>query len=282
MHTVTMLARLIVSQAVLAAALLAAQQPAAPAQNAAAAAAPAQKLSSDPAKLTNEVLGSYYHPDDLPGLDCDVAPDWQQFFSSAKLTVPPDRMQAVQALKIHVRAIRGETPVITFNWSEVRIATADQVEAGMRQSIDGFFQMYWPMFASPIIKNAGEISRIEPQPDGSTKLYASDPNNRTIITVGTDGTPTEFTFATAAMSGTIDSHYVPSPHPAAGDLRRLSSIDVDDHIGASSMKVTVSLDYQPLDTYFVPKHVAFNVIGAYTLAMEYSGCSVISGAEAGE
>ena len=84
------------------------------------------------------------------------------------------------------------------------------------------------------------------------------------------------------MSGTIDAHYLPSPHPVPGDLRRISGIDVDEHIGASTRKVSRHLDYQPLDTYFVPRNVSFDVIGAYTMAMNYSGCTVMSTPVAGE
>jgi hypothetical protein len=277
-----MLAKVVLSCVALGAALLAAQQPAAPPQINAAPATPVQKLPVDPAILTAKILGSYYHPDNLPGLDCDVSMDWPAFITSAKLVVPPDRMQALQALKIHVTALRGEPPEITFNWSEDRIATANQVEAALRQSIDGFFQMYWSMFASPPMRSANDIGKVDPQPDDTVKIYAVDPNTHTVITVNNDGLPTQYTFDGAKMSGTIDAHYMPSPHPGPGDLRRISGIDVDEHIGSSSMKVSLTVDYQPLDTYFVPRNVSFDVIGAYTMAMNYSGCTVMSAPVAGE
>ena len=282
MQTFSMLARLVLSHVVLGAVTLTAQQPAAPPQSPADAATPVHKLPADPAKLTARILGSYYHPDNLPGLDCDVSIDWQTFFGSAQVVMPPDRMQAIQALKIHVRAIRGETPDVTFDWTEIRLTNADQLEASMRQAIDGFFQMYWSMFASPPVRSADEIEKIEWQPDGSAKVYADDPNTHTVITVDSDGVPTQYAFNGAAVSGTIDAYYLPSPNPVPGDLRRISGIDVDEYTGANTMKASLSLNYQPVDTFFVPKNVSFQVIGAYTIAMDYSGCSVLSGTVAGE
>lgn len=130
--------------------------------------------------------------------------------------------------------------------------------------------------------SAAEISRIEPQPGGSEKVYATDPNIHTVITVDKDGLPANYALNGVGMSGTIDAHYTPSPHPVPGDLRRLSGVDVNEHIGASTMKVSLTVDYQPVDTYFVPREVSFNVIGAYLMTMNYSACSVTSAPVAGE
>lgn len=277
-----MLWQLATSHAVLGLALLAPHQAAAHPPSKMGAVIAVQRLPANRTKLLTKIQGSYYHADKLPGLDCDMSVDWPASLSSAKLTVPPARMQALQALKVHVRALRGKQPDIAFDWTEVRIATADQVEAGMRQSIDSFFQMYWSMLASPIISSADQISKIEPQPDGSAKIIAAGPNSHTVISVGRNGVPTQYTFRTPVLSGTISPHYIPSPHPVAGDLRRISSVDVDDQIGVSSMKVSVSLTYQPVSTFFVPRRVTFDVVGAYALTMNYSSCSVWSDTVTGE
>lgn len=256
--------------ALLGSALLAAQQPAAPTQNGLGA----ESLSAQAKELTAKVLDSYYHPDNLPGLECDVTPDWPAFFASAKVAAPPNSMQAIQALKIHVRALRDQTPGFTFNWTQGRPPNAGQIEASLKQMIGGFYDIYWPLFASPAIKYTAVISKIEPQPDGTTKIYESDPNAYVVMTVDKHGTPTNYTMQSPAMSGVVVPHYTPAPHPVRGDRRRIGSVDVSRHAGASTLQVQVSVDYQPLENYFVPKHVSYGRVGAYTLTMDFSGCSV--------
>lgn len=274
MQTGGMLGKFALIQAVLGMAIAGAQQPAAPSQSGPAApSTPDKKLSADAEKLAAKVLESYYHPDKLTGLECDVAPDWTAFFASAKVTVPPDRLQAIVAMKIHVRAVRDETPEFDFNWPQVRPANAGQVETALKQVISGFYQMYWPLFASPAIKYTAVISKIEPQPDGSTKVYESDPNAYVIMTVDRNETPIHYSMQSPAMSGTVDPQYTQAPHPVRGDRRRITSVDAVQHAGASTTHVQVTTDYQPMGSYFVPRHVTYGLVGAYTMTMDFTGCT---------
>ena len=282
MQTGIMLGKLALTQALLGVALLGAQQPATPPQigNGAgpqtSSPGPAdKKLSAEAEKLTSKVLDSYYHPDKLPGLECDVMPDWPAFFLSAKVTAPPKSEQTIEALKIHVRALRDQTPVLTFNWTQGRPTDAGQVESSLKQMIGGFYAIYWPLFASPAIRYAAVISKIEPQADGTTKVYESDPNAYVVMTVDKAGTPTSYTMQSPAMNGVVEPHYAPSPHPVRGDRRRITSMEATQQAGASTTKVHVSVDYQPVGSYFVPRHVSYGLVGAYTMTMEFSGCSVI-------
>ena len=282
MQTGIMFGKFALTQALLGVALLGAQQPAAPPQigNGAGpqtsdAGRADKKLSAEAEKLTAKVLDSYYHPDNLPGLECDVTPDWPAFFLSAKVTAPPDSMKIIEALKIHVRALRDQTPVFTFNWPQGRPPDAGQVEASLKQMIGGFYAVYWPLFASPAIRYTAVISKIEPQPDGTTKIYESDPNAYVVMTVDKQGTPTSYTMQSPAMNGVVEPHYAPSPHPVRGDRRRITSMEATQEPGASTTRVQVSVDYQPLDRYFVPRHVSYGLVGAYTMTMEFSGCSVM-------
>lgn len=259
--------------ALLGSALLGAQQPAAPTQNGLGSEPSSATLSARAEKLTAKVLDSYYHPDKLPGLECNVMPDWPAFFASAKVAAP-NSMQAIEALKVHVRALRDQTPEFTFNWTQGRPRNAGQIEASLKQMIGGFYDVYWPLFASPAIQYTAVISKIEPQPDGTTKVYESDPNAYVVMTVDKHGTPTNYTMQSPAMNGVVVPHYTPAPHPVRGDRRRIASVDVSRQAGASTIEVQVSVDYQPLENYFVPKHVSYGRVGAYTLTMEFSGCSI--------
>lgn len=277
-QTEIMLGKFAFLQAVLGVALLGAQEPAAPAQTGLANGAPDKKLSAEAEKLTAKVLDSYYHPDNLPGLACDVIPDWQAFFASANVAVPPDSMEEIQALKVHVRAVRDETPEFAFDWTKARPANSAQIESGLKQMIGGFYEIYWPLFASPPIKYTAVISKIEPQPDGSTKVYESDPNAYVVMTVDKHGTPTHYTMQSPSMTGVVDPHYAPSPHPKRGDRQRITSVEATQQAGAATVQVRVTADYQPLDGYFVPRHVTYGRVGAYVMTMEFSGCSVAEGA----
>ena len=274
MQTGNMLGKVAFMQALLGSALLGAQQPAAPTQNGPKAGPPDTRLSAQAKALTAKVLDSYYHPDKLPGLECDVTPDWRAFFASANVVVPPDSMQAIRALKVHVRTLRDETPEFTFDWTRGRAMNAGQIEASLRQMIGGFYDVYWPLFASPAIKYTAVISKIEPQTDGTTKVYESDPNAYVVMTVDKHGTPTNYTMQSPTMNGVVEPHYAPTPHQVRGDRRRITSVDMSRQAGASTIKVQVSMDYQPLENYFVPKHVSYSRVGAYTLTVDFSGCSI--------
>lgn len=275
MQTGIMLGKVALMQALLGSALLGAQQPAAHTQNGPGAGPPDSGLSTQAKALTAKVLDSYYHPDNLPGLECDVTPDWPAFFASAKVAVPANSMKAIGGLKVHVRTLRDQPPEFAFNWTEGRAANADQIEASLKQMVSGFYDVYWPLFASPAIKYTAVISKIEPQADGTTKVYESDPNAYVVMTVDKHGTPTQYTMQSPAMNGVVEPHYTPAPHQVRGDRRRITSVDVSRQAGASTIKVRVSVDYQPLKDYFVPKHVSYSRVGAYTLTMDFSGCSIM-------
>jgi hypothetical protein len=110
------------------------------------------------------------------------------------------------------------------------------------------------------------------------KVYTSSQNVNVVITADKERTPTHYTLDSPAMNGTIDLHYASSPKPVPGDLRRISSMDMSEQIGNSTMNVKLSLDYQAVDGFYVPRHVSYNLGGAYSLLMDFSGCSVSKGA----
>jgi hypothetical protein len=269
-----MLGDLVLTPVMLGAMILAPQQPGAPSQTGPAPGAASKTLNADAVKITDKILASYYHPDNLPGLECDVTPGWTDFFNSTRMTVTQDQAHQMEALKIHVRALRDATPEISFNWTQGKLANADQVEALLRRTITQFYQIYWNMFASPAVKYAAVISKIEPLPDGTTKVYESDSNAYVVMTVAKDGTPTHYTMQGPGVNGIVDAQYARSPHPRNGDRRRLTEVNVSEQSGTSSMNVQVTVDYQPLKDYFVPGHISFSQVGAYTLPLDFSGCTI--------
>jgi hypothetical protein len=272
-QTVTMSRKIFLSLVLAGAALLSAQELATTPPKNGSTAVSTSTLPTDPVKLAAAVNASYYHPDELSSIGCTVSVDWPSFFGALKVNPAADRLAALQGLKIHSRAVRGKTPEVTFDWAGGPLDTKEQLEGGMRQTMGGFYQMYWSLFASSLIR-AAEVTKVEPLPDGSEKIYASSQGISVVITADQDGTPTHYVLDSSAMKGTMDLHYVLSPNPVPGDDRRISDMHAIDQFGASTMNVELSTDYQTVDGFYVPKNVTFNIVGAYSFKMEFSGCSV--------
>jgi hypothetical protein len=237
-------------------------------------ASPVDVLPRDPAKLAMLISASYYRPDELSSIDCNISMDWAALFTALKQTPPADRLALLQALKIHSHAARGKETEITFDWAGGPVDGKEQIESGLKQTVSGFYQMYWPLLATALFKDAAELGRVEPLPDGSVKVYTVSEGNSLVVTVDKSGQPVHWVLDSAAMKGTIDPHFTPSPNPRLGDLSRISSLNVVEQIGTSSMNVKLDMDYQPVDKFFLPRKVSFGIVGAYSLKMEFIGCTV--------
>ena len=160
-----MLCPLLISLLVLSASLLAAQQGATTSQKSETtpqAGAP----PSDAAKVAAAIRDSYYHPDGMSGIDCTISVDWAAFFSALKSNPTADRLKALQGLKIRSQARRDKATDVRFDWAGGSLDSKEQIEDGLKQTLGGFYQSYWSMFASSPISNAADLSKIEPQPDG--------------------------------------------------------------------------------------------------------------------
>lgn len=173
----------------------------------------------DAEKLAKSVNASFYHPDQLNGIQCAVTVDWPKLFEALKTKVPEERMHALESVQIHSTALRSKPTELTISWPDGAPTTKDQLEGGLRQMVGGFYQTYWSLMATVPMPKASDISRIEPQPDGTTKVYESDANNKVIIDLDNQYTPTHYGFDTTAFKGAFDLKYVDSPNQSPGDLR---------------------------------------------------------------
>lgn len=252
-------------------------KPQEPAQNA----IPVKSLPVDPQKLAKAVNDSFYHADSLTGVQCAVSMDWKSFFGTLNVKVPDARMHALDALQIHYNALRNKRPELTFNWVDGRADTADQLEDGMKQIISGFYQIYWPLMASTPIRKAAEMERVETQPDGTLKIFESDANNKVAIALDKNFAPVHWTYDTPVYKGTFDLGFDDSPKPLPGDLRRLSKMHVIANTGASTMNVQIDLDYQPVNGVNIPHHVTYDIVGAYTIGLEFIGCTISTSSDSG-
>jgi hypothetical protein len=200
--------------------------------------------------------------------------DWPAFYSALKTNVAADRMKAISALRTQFQADRGHTPQVTFDWNGETLDTKEQLEGGLKQMTEGFFQAYWSMLASPLVKSPSEFTKIEPLADGSSQIYESSGDIKLVFTADKDGLPVHYVFDGSAFKGTIDAQFAPSPKPTEGDMRRISSLILLEQIGDTKMNVKLSLDYQAVGGFYIPDHVLYEMIGAYTIPLEFTDCSV--------
>jgi hypothetical protein len=231
----------------------------------------------DSAKLRADIDASYYHPDALPGLDCGVAIDFSELAKQLGQSVPDETKKTLSGLTIKAHAIEGkEAPRIDFAWASGSPATKEKLEASVRQTLTGFYQMYWSIFGpQPMTRLKGANLKIETRAAGGHLLRVNEQSAVTTLEVDRDNVPLKISVDAPAMKAAFGFHFEPSPNPIPGDLRRLVLLDVSQQIGTSNMNVSVSMDYQTVDGFQVPRHVSFGVGGAFSFHMEFIGCSVV-------
>lgn len=94
----------------------------------------------DPAELTDAVRASFYHPDNLAGLECNVSFDWSGVLRALKIDDPaPEPMKIIEGLKVRSRAARDKDPEVTVKWSGGDPPERkDQFEGAIKQMVSGF------------------------------------------------------------------------------------------------------------------------------------------------
>ena len=242
---------------------------------------PVRDLPIDPDKLADAVRDSYYHPDTLSALECNVSFDWSGVLRALHIDdLEPEQGRIIDGLKVRTRAVRNTAAEVTLNWSGGDPPDKDRIDNAIKQMISSFYQIYWQMMASPSLPVSASFAKVEPLDDGNVKAYVTQAVGSTEITVDKDRIPIHYSFEYPAMNVLIDAHYTPSPKPVAGDLRRLTELDVSQKRGATTRQYEAILDYQPVNEFYVPQHVTFNVVGEFSIGMDFSGCSAIKGAPA--
>lgn len=242
-----------------------------------------RNLPIDPDKLADAVRESYYHPDNLSVLECNVSFDWSGVLRALHIDdLEPEQGKVIDGLKVRTRAVRNAATEITLNWSGGNPPDKDRVETGIRQLISSFYQIYWQMMASPSLPLNASFAKVEPLEDGSVKAFVTQSVGSTEFTIDKDHVPIRYAIEYPAMNVLIDAHYTDSPKPVAGDLRRLTELDVSQQKDATSRKYEAILDYQPVGEFFVPQHVTFNLVGEFSVGMDFSGCSATKGTPAAD
>jgi hypothetical protein len=246
---------------------------------------PAHKALTVPAKsgtstlpktspeLIKVIQRSYYHPDNLELIECDLSVDWDKFFQRMKMNVPEEKLRSFNTMKIHSRALRGKPVEIKFDWAGGVGDAHDRIESGLKQTLNGFYQMYWPMMAGPLIAGNDHLEQIVSLPDGGVKASAISGGMKIHMMLDREGVPTHYEFEGGMMKGLVDLAYSPSPNSVPGDLRRIEDMQIDEQIGESSVKLDTKVDYQDVNGFMIPRTVILGMPGAYTFNFEFSGCT---------
>ena len=234
---------------------------------------PSGSLPVDFEKLSRQISDSYYHPDELTGMDCSVSIDWVAMFASMKVEPTNERLKMLQGMTVQVHAVRDKPAELHFAWSNDELSTRDQLETGAKQMISGFYEMYWSFSSPGMIPRPIQIKRVENR-IAETVVSFNDHGTDTSVTVNKDFVPVHYTIDSAAMKGSLDPVFVPSPAPVPGDLRRMRSVHLVNQIGSSTFDVNVAMEYQTIGGFNIPSRATMELTGAYSVPMVFSACSV--------
>jgi hypothetical protein len=230
----------------------------------------------DLAKIKSGLAGSYYHPQDLTGIDCAATVDWASLMKQLKQPADEDRLKVLDAMTIAIKARRGKTAEITFGWPAGEPANKQRIEVGDQMVLSGFYQMYWSGIASTLgpTKQEWDTVRVEPRTGGGYVLHYSSAGSPVTEELDSDFLPVKTSINLAASTVELVMHYSPSPEPRPGDLRRVTSVDTVQRSGASITNANFRITYQQIGGYWIPAHLDLDMVGAYSIPIDLIGCSV--------
>ena len=228
----------------------------------------------DGAKILAGISASHYHPDDLSSMDCGAVLDWGSVMKQLKQTAPEDRMKVLDGMSVEVHAQRNKPAVVTVAWPKGEPKDKETIEQGARQMLAGYFQMYWPVFASAMKPSQADSVHIDARSDGGYTVHNATNSAESGFEVDRDLVPTNVFIKTPAMNVRSALTFTPSPNPVPGDLRWLTRMEANISIGTNTSSGTFDIDYQTVAGFHIPKHIAIGIGGAYTVPIELIGCSV--------
>lgn len=230
----------------------------------------------DLAKIKSGLAGSYYHPQDLTGIDCSATVDWASLMKQLKQPNAEDRLKVLEAMTVAVKARRGKIAEVTFGWPAGEPANKQMIEDGDRMTLSGFYQMYWSGIASPLgpTKQEWDAVRAEPRTGGGYVLHYSSAGSPVTEELDSDFLPVKTSINLAASTVELVMHYSLSPEPRPGDLRRVSSVDTVQRSGTSVSNTNFRITYQQIGGYWIPAHLDLGMVGAYSIPIDLIGCSV--------
>ncbi|MBS1799489.1 MAG: hypothetical protein JSS95_06640 [Acidobacteria bacterium] len=234
---------------------------------------PSGSLPIDTEKLINSIRESYYHPDDLSALECTVSVDWSGVPTGVKTDEAQARLKVLNDVRVHSKAARDKVPELTFDWGSGTFNAKEQMESAIKQMINGFYQMYWPLIGSFPLQKPSEVKKITQEADGLT-LESVEGNASIVLKANKDNLPIRYNVDSPVMKAVMEPSYSPSPNPIPGDRSRLTGLKATDQFGNSTINLVLSLDYQSLGGFNIPHKITLTVSPTVSIPMEFSNCTV--------
>ncbi|HSR07484.1 MAG TPA: hypothetical protein VLM42_10055 [Bryobacteraceae bacterium] len=141
--------------------------------------------------------------------------------------------------------------------------------------------MYWPFLGSSIVGGKKENLRIETRTGGGYVWHDGSQAMNMTLEIDQDNVPGKLSVDTPSMKATMEFHFAPPQDPKPGDLRRLTFLDFTEQVGTTSINGRLSLDYQDVGGFNVPRHLSLGIGGAYAVPVEFINCSLSKDPPAG-
>ncbi len=100
-----------------------------------------------------------------------MAVDFTGFLKQLGQSPDGERMKAMNGMRVNVHAFRGQNAVIDIAWSQGALAGKENMESGLKQILNGFFHMYWPILASSLAPGPHDSVRAEAKAGGGYILH---------------------------------------------------------------------------------------------------------------
>jgi hypothetical protein len=223
------------------------------------------------AELAADIGASYYHPDGLASIECGVRIDLaglaRQFGQ-----IPVSSEPALTSTQIKVHADRGQSARVEVTWPDAPFpGNREQVEKGIQQMVDGFFQIYWQFFGSSLAPEPQDKLNVDERPGGGHVLHSTADTMNVTMETGTDHLPIRVRIDGPAIKIAADLGF--STPSVPGNLPQLTSVGLSEEIGTTAIKMQISTDYQTTNGFNIPRHVTMGIGGAISVPMELTGCS---------
>ena len=220
-------------------------------------------------KLAAEIRASYYHPDALSSLRCGVTFDWDGLLDSLKTAASESRMKVLNGASVTVRSERGQTTTVEIEWREGEPTNKAAIEQSFQQMLAGFFQIYWPFAGSGLTPSPGDKLEAQPMESGGYIVTsAADGNLKMTTEVDKERVPSKISLENPAFKASLAMRFSTIP----GAARRLSELDVHEEVGTSIINARVTMDYQDVGSFHIPRHVHFD-LGTIAVSFDLMNCS---------
>lgn len=202
-------------------------------------------------------------------ISCGVTLDWDGFFERMKIEQTEGtkaRLEKLKNMKITVVSRDVEHTEVQVDSDSAPSGVID----GLRQQLQGFFQIYWSeSYGRLLVVKPEDHFELTPGSEGYLlKMHTG--STKVAIEMNKSYLITHTSFETPQMSA------VATPGFVAGEdgLLRLRSLDETIDLGSSKMVVNVKLDYQRVGAYDVPQHVSMALPGSFSFDYTLGGCEV--------